>query len=84
MTSLTNNEGIANVSFRIPTPDGRPAQAIFGKWKVEAVVDIAGVSVSDRLTFRVGWIIELIKIETVDENNVTTLRVVRKRKSDAN
>jgi phage shock protein PspC (stress-responsive transcriptional regulator) len=42
---------------------------LFGLWNVVAVVDIAECSVSDTLSFMVGWIIELIKVETLDVNN---------------
>lgn len=54
----------------MPWPDARPKAAIFGVWTVTASVDIAGVVVIDTLTFKVGWIIELLYIKTVDSSNV--------------
>lgn len=70
-TAVTNDEGIATTSFRVPWPNGHPKEAIFGVWNVIAVVDIAEISVNDTLSFQVGWIIELIKVETVDIHNVS-------------
>ena len=70
-TAVTNVDGITNVSFRITWPNGYPKEAVFGFWNVVAVVDIAEVAVNDTLSFQVGWIIELIKVETVDVNNVS-------------
>jgi hypothetical protein len=70
-TAVTNVDGIANVSFRITWPNGYPREAVFGFWNVVAVVDIAEVTVNDTLSFQVGWIVELIKVETVDVNNVS-------------
>ena len=69
-SGITNESGIAQVSFIMPWPDARPKAAIFGVWTVTASVDIAGVVVIDTLTFKVGWIIELLYIRTVDSSNV--------------
>lgn len=69
-TAMTNDDGIANVSFRITWPNGHREEEVFGVWNVIAVVDIAEVAVNDTLGFLVGWIIELVKVETVDVNNV--------------
>lgn len=76
-TAVTNDDGIANVSFRIPSPDGYREEAVFGVWSVVGVVDIAEVAVNDTLSFLVGWIIELIKVETVDVNNVSRISFMR-------
>ena len=70
-TAVTNADGMANVSFRITWPNGHPREAVFGFWNAVAVVDIAEVTVNDTLSFQVGWIVELIKVETVDINNVS-------------
>jgi len=76
-TAVTDQNGMANVSFRITWPNGHPREAVFGIWNVVAVVDIAGVTVSDTLGFLVGWIVELIKVETVDVNNVSRSSFMR-------
>lgn len=69
-TATTNADGIATVSFRITWPNGYSKEEIFGVWTVVAVVDIAEVAVRDTLSFMVGWIIELIKVETANVNNI--------------
>ena len=76
-TAVTNENGVANVSFRIPGPNDYGVEAIFGVWNVIATVDIAGVTVNDTLSFLVGWIIELIKVEAVDANNVSRTSFMR-------
>ena len=76
-TAITNESGVANVSFRIPGPNDSNVEAIFGVWNVIATVDIAEVTVNDTLGFLVGWIIELIKVETVDSSNVSRTSFMR-------
>jgi len=56
-TAVTNADGVANVSFRMPWPNGYVEEVVFGVWDVIAVVDIAEVVVNDTLTFKVGWIV---------------------------
>jgi len=58
----TNASGIAMVTFRLAS------NATFGNYTVFASVEIVGKNVSDTLTFRVGWIIELLAVKTVDPN----------------
>jgi hypothetical protein len=65
--SPTNQSGIAEFSFRIPWPDINAEQIIFGEWVAIATVDIAGEVVADILTFRVGWIIQVANIITLNE-----------------
>ena len=72
LSDVTNDSGLAHVSFVMPWPDPRPKATLFGVWTVVASVDIAGVVVSDALSFNVGWIVELLYVKTVDLNN--TLR----------
>jgi len=59
-SALTDANGIANTSFRIPT------NATFGDWTVYATADIAETTVNDTLTFKVGWIVEITQVEAVD------------------
>jgi hypothetical protein len=70
LNNVTDSSGIARVSFSMPWPDGRPKATIFGFWNVIASVDIVGVIVTDTLYFRVGWMVELLYVKTVDLNNV--------------
>lgn len=65
-TAFTNAEGIANTTFRIPWPCENPEEIIFGIWTIIAKVSILGLTAEDALTFEVGWIIEIIKLETVN------------------
>jgi len=76
-TAITDANGVANVSFRVTWPDGYPREAVFGVWNVVAVVDIAEVTVNDTLSFLVGWIVELVKVETADSNNVSRTSFMR-------
>jgi hypothetical protein len=59
-SNSTDENGIATVSFRIPS------NPVFGAWSVFATGDIAGQAFNDTVPFKVGWLIEIIQIETVD------------------
>jgi len=76
-TAKTNMYGVTNVSVRMPWLDGYAEEAIFGVWNVIATVRIAEVAVNDTLAFKVGWVVELIEVETVDINNVSQTVFVR-------
>lgn len=71
MSSQTNANGIAQTSFRIPWPDENAETRIFGNWTAIATVDIAEQTVMDTLIFQVGWIVRLLRVETVDVNNMS-------------
>jgi len=66
--SSSDGKGIATMSFHIPWPGEHPEEIVFGTWYVVASVDITGVRVVDTLTFKVGWIVELVSLTTIDEN----------------
>ena len=76
-TATTDEEGLASVSFRIPWPAENAETVVFGTWTVVAAVEIAEETVADTLTFEVGWIIELVKVETVDVNNMSKTNFTR-------
>jgi len=59
--SPTNEYGIANASFRLPS------NATFGIYTVFGSVEILGEIGNDTLCFRVGWIIENLELLTLDE-----------------
>ncbi|MBX5328795.1 MAG: hypothetical protein QHH18_05265 [Candidatus Bathyarchaeota archaeon] len=65
-TCASNESGIATFLFRIPWPSENGEEIIFGVWSVIATVDIAGSMVLDTLTFKVGWIIEITEISTLN------------------
>jgi hypothetical protein len=49
----------------------------FGIWNVTATVEVLGKIVSDKLTFRVGWIVEILNVETVNEEGEKQTDFVR-------
>jgi hypothetical protein len=60
-TNATDENGIATTRFRLES------NAAFGTYFAIATVEISGKTAYDTLTFKVGWIIELVEIETVDQ-----------------
>jgi hypothetical protein len=62
----TNQDGIAEFSFRIPWPNTNPEEQVFGTWFAIATVSIADQTVIDTLTFQVGWIISITNIQTLN------------------
>ena len=66
-TLETNVSGLASVTLRVPTD---PA---FGVWKAVATLEIAGYTVNDTVTFRVGWIIEIIEVSVADDKGVSKI-----------
>ena len=67
-TATTNASGIATINFRLPWPAKNPERITFGTWNVYASADVAEVQVEDTLTFKVGWIVEVLSVATIDEN----------------
>lgn len=59
-TDATNASGIAAVSFRIPS------NATFGTYTVIATVSVIERTINDTLTYKVGWIVKILKVETVN------------------
>ena len=66
LQAVTDADGIATVSFRIPWPCANPEETIFGNWTVYATCDVAEEVVPDTLQFRVGWLIEIVSAKTVE------------------
>ena len=62
----TDEIGTTTFSFRIPWPSENPEDVIFGEWTAIATVTIAGQVAVDTLTFRVGWIIRITEIATLN------------------
>lgn len=72
-TASTSINGIAMASFGIPWQYETVTSTIFGTWTVHGTVEVVERKYNDTLTFKVGWIIELFKLETYDsEGNVKT------------
>jgi hypothetical protein len=60
-SNLTDQYGIATIDFLLPT------NPVFGTWFVLATVTVSQSKANDTLTFQVGWLIELLEIETADQ-----------------
>jgi hypothetical protein len=60
-SDTTNASGIAVARFRVPS------NATFGIYTAIATVSVIERTVNDTLTFRVGWIVEILKAETVNQ-----------------
>jgi len=71
-TAFSNSVGIANITFRIPWPCENPEETIFGVWKVIGIVSILNLTAQDTLTFEVGWIINIIKLEILNATGEMT------------
>jgi uncharacterized repeat protein (TIGR02543 family) len=69
-TGTTNSSGIAEFSFRMPTAPANGQQTIFGEWYAVATVDVDQVQLSDSLTFKVGWIVSIKNIVTLNDKLV--------------
>ena len=67
-SARSNGSGIAKTSFQLQWPDEHPEEILFGTWSAVATVDIGGTVVMDTLTFKVGYIVEIISVSTIDEN----------------
>lgn len=69
LSGITNTEGYVTVCWRIPWPcPDWPEDEIFGIWTVYSTAYVANQVVTDTLQFRVGWLVELISVESVYEN----------------
>jgi len=68
-TALTNASGIATISFRLPWPCENAETIIFGTWTALAKVQVVEETAKDTLTFKVGWIVEIVSMWTI--NNKT-------------
>jgi hypothetical protein len=67
----TGANGIATVSFRLPT------NVTFGTWIAIAKVEVSSEKVQDTLTFRVGWMIRITNIATLDAELKPQTRFLR-------
>lgn len=61
-TNSTDEDGIATIWFLLPTNP-----IFFGTWFVLATVSVSEAKANDTLTFEVGWLIELLEVETADQ-----------------
>jgi len=65
----TNASGIAMTGFPLPGLNLYSKEVVFGTWFAIATVRMPrDVVVVDTLTFKVGWIVEIVSLSTIDEN----------------
>ncbi len=76
-SNSTDQNGTAQVSFRIPWPSENPEVIVFGKWFAIATVDIAEQAVVDTLAFQVGWLIRITNITTLNDQLKPQTRFLR-------
>jgi hypothetical protein len=68
-TARTDENGLAYISFRIPPTE----ETTFGQWIVYGNSEITTeVATSDILFFRVGWIVNIVSIKTINQNHVVS------------
>jgi hypothetical protein len=65
-TASTNANGLANVTFVTPIS----SETAFGLWSVFSNAQIDGSVVQDSLTFKVGWIVEIVSMRTLNESHI--------------
>jgi len=63
LTAVTDENGVAHTSYRIPWPCANP-ESLFGIWTITASVDIACVQVNDTLQFHFDYLIHWVKVTT--------------------
>jgi len=68
LVATTNGSGVASVNFAIPQKCAPQEGEVFGEWFALASVRIGGRIFQDTLSFKVGYIVELISVRTIDEN----------------
>ena len=61
--ATTNDQGIAQVSFRIPWPCEDPEGRVLGEWVARATVEVAEMVANDTMPFKVWWPVEIVSIE---------------------
>jgi hypothetical protein len=74
-SAFTNESGIAETSVRISFMN----VSTFGEWRAIGNTRIGDATVQDLLTFKVGWIVEIISLRTLDEDNFTQNSFARGR-----
>jgi hypothetical protein len=74
---ITTNYGLASYSFRMFWPPAYPEKSIFGTWTVVATVEVAQVTVEGTVTFRVGWILQIASIATLNSELMPQIEFFR-------
>ncbi|MEM3536395.1 MAG: hypothetical protein QXF44_01330, partial [Candidatus Bathyarchaeia archaeon] len=72
-STLTNEDGIARISFRASLI----TEIAFGNWTVIGSVRIGDVVVQDSVVFKVGWLVEIVSLRTINETRFEQESFVR-------
>lgn len=67
LSERTNASGIATINFTLPWPCINGSE-VFGEWYAFVNALVGDRLLQDSLTFRVGRVVELISVRTIDEN----------------
>jgi hypothetical protein len=62
--AFTDDMGVATISFRISHLN----ETTFGEWTVIGNTRIGDLTFTDTVAFKVGWIIEIVSLKTVNEH----------------
>jgi len=71
--AITDNNGIATITFRTPYSP----RSASGEWTVFGNAGIADSVVNDTLSFRVGWIVNIVSLNTINQNHTHQEAFVR-------
>ena len=63
--AFTDEMGVATISFRISHLN----ETTFGEWTVIGNTKIGDLTFTDTVSFKVGWIIEIVSLKTINENH---------------
>ena len=66
MVAFTDEMGVATISFRIPHLN----ETTFGEWTVIGNTKIDDLTITDTVSFKVGWIVEIVSLKTINENHI--------------
>jgi len=72
-SAFTDMSGIATTNFRVSHLN----ETTFGLWKAIANARLGDVVAQDSVTFKVGWIVEIVSLKTMNENLVAQDKFTR-------
>ena len=61
MTAVTDSDGIAHITFRMPWPCNNP-ESYFGVWKVIATCSLADQVINDTMSFHYDYMVEILNV----------------------
>lgn len=64
LSVVSNQDGVAEINFSIPWLPPKPETVVFGFWTVIAQFENG----SDLLVFKVGWIVDIVSLDFVDQD----------------